>query len=131
MVQVAAGIISQGRTVLVCQRTNHDNHPGKWEFPGGKRERGEGLSACLQRELREELGIDADVGSELWRTRHTYPGHETVELFFFSITAFHGCMVNRTFADIRWVPIGTLSSLDFLEADRDLVERLDRGELLL
>ena len=131
MVQVAAGVISQGQTVLACQRTNHNDHPGKWEFPGGKREHGEELSDCLQRELREELGIDADVGSELWRTRHTYPGREPVELFFFSITTFHGCLVNHSFANIRWVPVGTLSNLDFLEADRDLVGRLDRGELLL
>ena len=41
---------------------------------------------------------------------------------------YTGTVVNQAFAQIRWVGLGELSSLDFLEADRDLVRRLDAGD---
>lgn len=131
MVQVAAGLLLRRGLVLACQRTANATHPGKWEFPGGKREGDETLPQCLKRELREELDIDATVGAPIWQTRHVYPGHPPVELFFFTVPGFRGRIVNHTFADLRWVRIGDLSSLDFLAADRDLVGRIDRGELAL
>jgi mutator protein MutT len=131
MVEVAAGILVDGRSILACQRADHAAHARKWEFPGGKREPGESLARCLERELREELGIDVRVGALVWRTRHEYPGREPVELHFFRVETIAGTPANLAFADIRWVPIGELARLDFLDADRPLVERLDRGEIQL
>ncbi len=129
-VQVAAGVLVRDGRVLACQRRPNDAHPGKWEFPGGKRIPGESLERCLHRELAEELGIDATVGAEIWHNRHTYP-NRTVELFFYVVTSFTGAIRNQNFADLRWVHVGDLSQLDFLEADRPLVERIDSGMLRL
>jgi mutator protein MutT len=126
--EVAAAVIARAGEVLVCQRRGDGAHPWKWEFPGGKREPGETLEECLRRELREELGIEAEVGREIWRNRHSYP-ERSVALFFFHVASFRGTLVNRAFAEVRWVPVGTLSNLDFLDADRPLVERLDRGAI--
>jgi 8-oxo-dGTP diphosphatase len=131
MVQVAAGLLLRCGRVLACQRAAGATHAGNWEFPGGKREGVETLPECLKRELREELEIEAVVGAPIWHTRHRYPGHAPVELFFFAVSDFRGPIVNRTFADVRWVRIGELSRLDFLAADRDLVDRIDCGELVL
>jgi mutator protein MutT len=127
VVQVAAGVILRGDRLLVCQRTAASTHPLQWEFPGGKREPSESLAACARRELHEELAIDAVVGDELWRTRHRYRPDHAVDLFFFLITSFHGEPSNRAFASIRWVQLGRLHTLDFLEADRGLVMFLDRN----
>ena len=129
-VQVAAGIICRDNLVLACQRRADDAHPGKWEFPGGKRIPGETLERCLQRELAEELGIDATVGAEVWHSQHTYPDR-TVELFFYLVTSFQGAIRNQIFAALRWVPRGELARLDFLEADRPLVTRIEHGILRL
>lgn len=129
MIQVTAGILTRGNRVLACQRPLSRPHPGKWEFPGGKREPGEDLAQCLRRELREELGIAAEIGVELWHTTHAYPRREPIELFFFHIPAYTGRLSNRAFAEVRWVSPGRLASLDFLAADRGLVYRLDRGEI--
>lgn len=131
MLQVTAGILTRRDQVLACQRPPTSPHAGKWEFPGGKRERGESLRQCLQRELREELGIAAEIGVELWRTTHAYPGREPLELFFFHVPRYAGRLANRGFAEVRWVALGTLASLDFLAADRGLVRRLDHGQIKL
>ena len=126
---VVAAIIERGGRVLVSQRGPGVGHPGRWEFPGGKREPGESLERCLERELDEELGITVRVGRRVWTTRHQYPGRAPVELHFFLVHADGQTLQNHTFADVRWIPIGELSQLDFLDADRPLVERLDRGEI--
>ena len=126
VIEVAAGVLACDDRVLACRRRLDGFHPGKWEFPGGKRHPEESLTACLQRELSEELGIDTVVGAEVWRTRHYYRPHSPIDLFFYWISSYRGTVANRAFADIRWVHRGQLSSLDFLDADRPLVTWLDR-----
>jgi 8-oxo-dGTP diphosphatase len=123
-VDVSAGILLRDGLVLACQRPADQSHPGKWEFPGGKREAGETMAECLRRELREELGIEAEVGAELWQSTHTYPGRPPVALVFFRVDRFAGEPRNLVFADIRWVDLAGLAALDFLAADRELIARL-------
>lgn len=111
--------------MLVCQRSFAGRHPGKFELPGGKLEPGETLPECLARELREELGIDAQVGRLLWTTEHHYAADAAVQLSFFEIDSYRGEIENRVFAALLWQPLGQLAELDFLEADRALVTWLD------
>ena len=127
--QVSAGILVRNGKVLACQRRADQSHPGKWEFPGGKREAGESIEECLRRELREELGIDAEVGPEVGRSVHVYNGREPVELFFFRVDAFRGEIDNRIFNEVRWVDAAQLVELDFLDADREIVARLASGAI--
>jgi 8-oxo-dGTP diphosphatase len=126
---VTAGILSEGDRVLVCQRRAGGRFPLKWEFPGGKVEGGETPEACLRRELREELAIEAEVGPEIFRTEHHYPGGLAVRLLFFRITRYTGTVVNCAFEKIEWAPRTSLADYDFLEADRELVNRVARGEI--
>ena len=83
MKRVVAALILENDRILACQRTRHQIMPLKWEFPGGKIETGEQPSDALRRELDEELGIDAVIGDEVARLRHTYPRGGVVELRFF------------------------------------------------
>jgi 8-oxo-dGTP diphosphatase len=128
-VEVSAGIIVKAGRVLVCQRRPDQPHGSKWEFPGGKREGGESMEECLRRELREELGIEAEVGAEVWRTEYAYPGRAPVALVFFRVPAYRGAIENRVFAEVRWVAVDKLARLDFLDADRELIGRLMRDEI--
>ena len=122
-VRVAAAVMARGDRVLLCQRRASDRHPGKWEFPGGKFEDGETAAACARRELREELGIEAVAGGELWRTRHAY-ADLAVELVFVRIESFAPEPRNLCFADVRWVALSELESYDVLDGDRELISRL-------
>lgn len=130
MIRVVAAIIEERGRLLICQRRRGDAFEMKWEFPGGKIRRGETPRAALARELREELGVAACIGREVFRTRHRYaePQRE-VEIAFFAATRLFPAPRNIVFERIVWVRRGDLLRYDFLAADRALVARLVRGEL--
>ncbi|HUY12109.1 MAG TPA: (deoxy)nucleoside triphosphate pyrophosphohydrolase [Terriglobia bacterium] len=126
-VLVAAGILSNEDCFLVCQRHHSDAYGGQWEFPGGKVNRGESLEEALRRELKEELGIDAEIGPEIFRLRHRYPDRD-VEVVFFAVPMFKGVPRNNVFESIEWAPRAKLAEYPFLEADREVVQRLMKNE---
>ena len=87
LVVVAALIESHGR-ILACQRRKNDAFGLKWEFPGGKLKADESHPKPCARELREELGVDAQIGPEIYRTRHRYAElAREIELIFFAALA--------------------------------------------
>jgi 8-oxo-dGTP diphosphatase len=126
---VTAGIIVRGEEILICQRRRADPYGLQWEFPGGKVQDGEGLQASLERELREELGIEAKIGKEVYRLRYHYPDRY-VEVVFFRVDAFQRDVANRVFESIEWVPRLKLAGYNFLEADRELVQRIAAGAVV-
>lgn len=65
---LARAVIRDDDRVLVVQADGQSHT----FLPGGHREPGESLSACLQRELREELGVEAAVGSYRGGVEHSW-----------------------------------------------------------
>jgi 8-oxo-dGTP diphosphatase len=130
MKRVVAALILKDDKILACQRTRHQVMPLKWEFPGGKIEEGEQPRDALRRELEEELGIEAEIGNEVSRIVHHYPGGGSVELRFYEVHQYQGEIENRIFREVRWVERSELTALDFLEADLTLVRDLAAGKIL-
>jgi 8-oxo-dGTP diphosphatase len=129
MIRVVAAIIEHRGRLLICQRRAGDVFGLKWEFPGGKIRRGETPRAALARELREELGVAADVGRVVFRTRHRYADMPSaVDITFFAATRPFPTPRNIVFERIVWARPADLPRYDFLAADRTLVARLVRGE---
>jgi len=126
---VTAGILMDGDRILICQRHHTDAYGLQWEFPGGKVQDGESLAAALQRELDEELAIEADVGREVFRVRHHYPDRY-VEVVFFAVPSYRGAVQNRVFEAVQWAPRTELTQYNFLAADLELIERIGRGEIV-
>jgi 8-oxo-dGTP diphosphatase len=122
MLQVVAAILERDGKILVGQRTAAQSHPLKWEFPGGKVERGETPAQALARELEEELGIRGAAGEEITRYRYTYPGKNPIELIFIRIRHAEGEPANLIFHDLRWQPATELRDLDFVEGDRPFLD---------
>src|SRR5205814_7666844 len=110
-VVVAAAVIERDDRFLLTRRQRCVHLEGYWEFPGGKCEPGESHAACLMREIREELAVEATVGNELLATTHAY-ADRLVELHFFR------CRVSGTPApqlgqEMRWVAREELAQLAF------------------
>ena len=130
MKQVVAAVIIQNGKILICQRAEGQPMPLKWEFPGGKVEPDEELRAALKRELDEELGIRATIGTRVTVIRHTYGNGNGVELHFYRVDQFEGELQNRIFNDVRWVERAELTSYDFLEADIVFINEISAGRIL-
>ena len=131
MRQVAVGIILRDGHVLACQRRRDTVYPLLWEFPGGKLEEGETAPEALERELREELSIQATVGGEFHRQEWVYRDGFTnpekdgsFRVFYFLVRSFIGTPVNNAFEQFRWVKPAELLHMDILEGNREAVVRL-------
>jgi 8-oxo-dGTP diphosphatase len=132
MLIVVAGLIEAEGKILVCQRRRGDTFELMWEFPGGKLQAGETAAEGLARELMEELGVEALVGEEVFRTRHRYAEmSEEIELIFFSAVVEPRSVRNIVFENMEWRTPETLGELNFLPADREFVGRLGRKEVVM
>ncbi len=119
---VVAAVIEEDDNFLVAQRLAGSHLAGYWEFPGGKCDRGEAHTACLVREIREELGTEARVGEKLLKTTHAYEDR-TVELHFYRCQLL-GTPKPLLGQAIRWVPRSELRELPFPPADKELIRKL-------
>ena len=119
---VLAAIVERDGKVLVTRRLENTHLAGYWEFPGGKCDPHETHEACLARELEEELGVRAVIGEEMLVTEHEYP-ERRVRLHFRACT-IEGEPQPRLGQEIRWVARSELKTLQFPEADRELIEVL-------
>jgi 8-oxo-dGTP diphosphatase len=130
---VVAALITRGTKLLICQRRRDDKFPLLWEFPGGKVERGESLADALARELREELGVAATIGKEVYRTRHRYSElqNEFLLIFFHASIASGASPANLSFERIEWTDPSALPQYDFLPADQELIRLLSTRAIAL
>jgi mutator protein MutT len=121
-VTVTAAVIERDGAFLVTRRLKGAHLEGRWEFPGGKCEPGESHTACLKREILEELGTGARIGPEIFAVHHDYPDR-TVELHFFAceLTGEPTPLLGQ---EMRWARRDELPSLDFPPADAELIEQL-------
>ena len=125
---VVAAVIERDGLILIGQRKPGGKHALKWEFPGGKVEPGEEPSAALARELREELGIVAEIGDALDAYTFRYGDAPPTHLHFYRVTEFTGEPINLDFSQIVWAEPAKLADFDFLEGDLEFVRKLSVGQ---
>jgi A/G-specific adenine glycosylase len=120
---VAAAVIRKDGRVLIARRPEQGLLGGMWEFPGGKQEPGEDLPACLEREIREELGVSIRVGDGLGVFKHAYT-HFKVTLHAFECRLVDGEPRALQVADLRWVDPAELEGFPMGKIDRQIARRL-------
>jgi 8-oxo-dGTP pyrophosphatase MutT (NUDIX family) len=70
---VRAILLTPAHEVLLLRVRPPDGQESFWVTPGGGMNPGEDVTACLRRELREELGIEAfALGPLVWRRQHIF-----------------------------------------------------------
>ncbi|HET9131302.1 MAG TPA: (deoxy)nucleoside triphosphate pyrophosphohydrolase [Terriglobia bacterium] len=128
VIEVAAGLIHRDGRYLIARRKRGAHLAGFWEFPGGKREAGESLTECLQRELFEELSIRVDLPIPYRIIRHDYQDR-IIELHFFRCAIEQGEPKPIGCEEIRWVCPEDLTQFTFPPADSAVIEALRRDAL--
>jgi 8-oxo-dGTP diphosphatase len=122
-IEVAAGLVFRAGKLLITQRHPEAHLGGLWEFPGGKREPGETFEQCLVRELREELGVQVEVGARFESVTHAY-AEKTVHLQFFLCRLQKGEPQLLGCAALKWVTHHELAAHAFPAADAQLLQKL-------
>lgn len=116
-----AVIVNEEGKVLVAQRSMMMKLPLKMEFPGGKIEAGETAEACLIREIKEELGVDIAIVSEMPANEHRYPEF-SIRLIPYVCRVTGGSVVLREHAAYIWQVPDKLMDMDWAEADIPVVQ---------
>jgi len=124
-IDVAAALVFRGGKLLITQRYKDSHLGGLWEFPGGKREPNETFEQCLERELQEELGIQAEILSLLDTMSHKYP-EKLVNLKFFRCRWLKNEPQALGCPAFAWVTPPDLANYEFPAADAKLLTRLQR-----
>lgn len=123
---VTAAILKQDDQILLTRRPEGTRHAGLWEFPGGKLDAEESPQEGLQRELREELGIEVHVGEVFDVVYYRYDWG-AVLLLAYHCQRLSGEIRNLEVAEHRWVAPADLGAYPILPADMPLIQRLQRS----
>ena len=118
---VTAAINEKAGAVLIVRKAPGKRHAGRWEFPGGKVEAGEGPEDCLQREIMEELGIRVRVDGFVCESRYRYP-HAAIRLLAYRVEWLSGDIRLSDHDDAAWVRPQGLADWDLLPADRPIAQ---------
>ncbi len=121
----AAVVTNRAGEVLIAQRRAEDMLGGLWEFPGGKVEPGESVEACVARELKEELGINVEVGDFLMTVKHAY-SHFTMEMHVFFAKIKSGRPRPIECQDHQWRAISELRDVPYSKADLKIIDVLEK-----
>ncbi len=124
LVAAVAMIDPDGR-VLLARRPEGKSMAGLWEFPGGKVEAGETPEAALDRELREELGVEICVPclAPLSFASHAYDDFHLL-MPLYSLRKWDGIARPREGQELAWVRPERLRDYAMPPADAPLVAAL-------
>ena len=135
MIRVVAGLLERNGELLIARRLRPPAWAGWWEFPGGKVEQDETDAMALAREMREELGVEVEVGAPVITALHAFwPSHgngstdaeRNIAISVYRIVSFSGTPVARVHSAVAWTSLGLLSTYKLLPADLVVVQALEQ-----
>ena len=124
-IRVVAAVIRKGDRIFATQRGYGEFKDG-WEFPGGKIESGETPQDALVREIKEELDTVIQVNDLIETVEYDYPSfHLSMDCFGCEI--IEGNLNLLEAEDSRWLTKERLYDVDWLPADKGLVETIKKA----
>ena len=121
VLQVVGAAIINEKGELLCAQRGYGTLTGKWEFPGGKIEKGETDQQALAREIREELNIEVSVESLIDENYNEY-SDKNVNLKVYRCKYESGTIEDTEHQSLKWCKPEDVEKLDWAEADKPIVE---------
>ncbi len=120
---VAGVILSGDRIVLVRRKYGADR--GKWCIPCGNVEVGEDVRTAVRREIKEETGLDVEVGDvvDVVSTHHS-PERSVVGVYFLVEEKGGDLIAGDDAAEVGLFPLEQPPADMAFEADRKIIGRL-------
>ena len=125
-IEVVAAVIFDEQGRIFATQRGYGEWKDWWEFPGGKIEPGETPQQALHREIHEELDADIEIGPLLRTINYDYPAfHLSMDCFWCEI--IEGNLNLLEAEDSRWLTKDRLYDVDWLPADRGLIETIKKS----
>jgi len=122
---VVAAVIKKEDKILIARRKEGKHLEFKWEFPGGKVEKGETVEGALKRELKEECNIEPTIHGKAGAVKHVF-SHFSIDL-----TVFH-CSIDeqtpKTELPNTWITPNEIKQYPFPAANHKLFKILDQND---
>ena len=123
-ITVTCAIIEKDGKYLIAKRKG-EHFAGLWEFPGGTVEIGETPEQCLERELKEELGIEAKVRG-FFEEGFFEDDELKISLLGYRADHMSGEIKLNYHQEARWVAPNEFVRYNFAPADLPIVRELER-----
>ncbi|MBL4711149.1 MAG: Nudix family hydrolase [Gammaproteobacteria bacterium] len=118
-----AVIVNQTNEVCISLRPSDVHQGGLWEFPGGKVEDKETIEQTLQREIKEELGIEIISSRPMLTITHDYKD-KTVCLHVRKVLSYRGEATGQEGQKVQWTPVENLTNYDFPKANTAIIKSI-------
>ncbi len=122
-ISVSAAVIRRNGKVYIQKRPFKGLMGGLWEFPGGKLEKNESPEDGLQREIREELGVEVRLKEKLMVVKHSYTQFR-VTLHVFLCDLEKGRLRPTSCEAWKWVPLDQMDRYPFPAANAKILTKL-------
>lgn len=118
-----AGVARKSGKFLLAKRKAGGEMGGKWEFPGGKVEKGESPEEALVREFLEEMEVFVDVGDYITETQFIH-GETQYRLLAYDINLRSYNIKLNEHDSYCWVEAGEILDYDLADSDRKIAALL-------
>ncbi|MCB9358716.1 NUDIX domain-containing protein [Candidatus Woesearchaeota archaeon] len=105
-IAVKALVVSTGKILIVKRRPDDVQKPGVWEIPGGRLSEGENPFMGLQREVKEETGLEIEVKNPLDVDYFVRADNQTITMLIFLCSAKNdNVILSEEHTDYKWCNI--------------------------
>ncbi|MHC4962850.1 MAG: A/G-specific adenine glycosylase [Planctomycetota bacterium] len=121
---IVVGVVFKNGKILIDKRRQNALLGGLWEFPGGKKKKSESFKTAVAREVKEETGIEIEVGKRLCIVKHTY-SHFKITLHAYLCEYKSGTIKPIGCDAVKWIAPKDLTKYAFPAANVKIIKVLN------